>query len=109
MGGGVSHKAALRQLHATQLRPTTVPSHSADSWVYKQMNAALRCDHGPVLQHLAPLVRGLINAYKELAQMSYSGTVYRRTFLSEAQMERYEEDAICVWAGYAVDSYVPFD
>jgi len=74
--------------------------YTLDSWVYKQLNEYLR-DDSSLMQKMGPIINGLMQSYKTFGdEYYYTGTVYRRSKLSEKAIAFYESGKSFIWSAF---------
>lgn len=72
--------------------------YSTDSWVFERVNNALMNDSGVALTDLGPYIKALMDLDNALpADLHYTGTLYRRTKLTEQQLAKYVEGQQFTW------------
>eukprot|EP00667_Euglena_gracilis_P001254 EG_transcript_1253 len=73
--------------------------YTTDSWVYERANSALMNDSGIALSDLGPYLRALLDGVPLLAPtLGFSGRLYKRLRLTEAQLAMYTEGRSFYWS-----------
>eukprot|EP01124_Arcella_intermedia_P026868 TRINITY_DN5150_c0_g1_i4.p1 TRINITY_DN5150_c0_g1~~TRINITY_DN5150_c0_g1_i4.p1 ORF type:complete len:508 (-),score=151.27 TRINITY_DN5150_c0_g1_i4:73-1596(-) len=74
--------------------------YTKEAWPYKRINELLRAD-SPLIEYLAPFIKGLVNISKHLDPSFYfSGTVYRATNLSPTALGFYKPATRFIWSAF---------
>jgi len=75
--------------------------YTLDSWVYKHINEQLR-DDSSTMSMLSPFMNALMRSYQWLTKDNdnFSGTVYRRTSMTQNGLDFYKPETIFVWSSF---------
>jgi len=74
--------------------------YTLESWVYKTMNESLRNDSS-LMEKMASYINGLMQSYRYVgSSYYYSGTVYRRSKLSEKDLSFYTPGKYFCWSAF---------
>ena len=77
---------------------TAITVYTLQSFVYPEMNKALREDNTAVLKLFAPYIYQLIQGLNE--EKNYHGTVYRGIQLPHDSISKYSKDTVFFWPGF---------
>jgi len=84
--------------------------YTSESWVYREMNIALRND-APSIEYLAPYMNGLLKSNQYLIDPKYffAGIVYRRTrFFKDSDLTHYIPNTTFIWSAFT-STTIEFD